>query len=273
MSAGDAIRIEVDHVGILGPDIDALVSIAETLGFNVYGPVELCGEDREGDVVSLEQQSAHIVFGEDYIELTAVQSKSPTHHLARFLDKPWGQRLLLLATRDIEAAAASADKAGLDPGPLQRASREVDYGAGGIAEFRWCALPPEVWPEALICYVEHRTPELVFGNAAEHPNGAVGIASLACLGNELPEGLARLAEDPAGIPLTSITAESFRDRFGTDPAAMAPLCVLGVRTRSLDETRDWFDNAALDYVESDGEIRIVAAATAFVFSEARPADR
>ena len=100
---GTRCSMNIDHVGLLGPSIDELVSEFSGLGFSVVGPAELVGMNEAGEPVSLDQHSAHIMFDEDYVELTAVEAHAgENHHLARLLDKPAGLRLIVLRTDNID---------------------------------------------------------------------------------------------------------------------------------------------------------------------------
>ena len=70
-------RLDVDHIGILGADIDALVDEFRGLGFSIVGPAELTAIDADGTQRGLGQHSAHIMFADTYIELTSVVEPLP----------------------------------------------------------------------------------------------------------------------------------------------------------------------------------------------------
>ena len=125
MSPSRACTLEVDHVGVLGPSIRALAAAWERLGFRVVGPEELMGVGDDGEPRGMGQFSAHVMFPDDYIELTAVEKPAPEHHLAQFRDAAAGLRLLILGTNDIDARHAACASAGLAPAPVQRAAREI----------------------------------------------------------------------------------------------------------------------------------------------------
>ena len=269
MSRSADLRLDVDHIGILGPDIESLLIACRNLGFDVHDPAELAGADGE----TLDQRSAHILFADSYIEITSVYSDSESHHLAAFLDPPWGIRLLLLRSTDIERSAEVVASTGMVPGPRQDASREIDYGDGGTARFRWFALPVEACRDALICYVEHRTPERVFGYAGVHPNGASNLASIGCVGRRAGGTLQRLANSNDGIPLIRYEADDIDRLFGLDASELTPLCVVGIEVGDVDVTRAWFDTAGVDYTESDGALATVAADTGFIFAASNRARR
>ncbi|MXW19752.1 MAG: hypothetical protein F4Z95_03005, partial [Gammaproteobacteria bacterium] len=61
------IALDIDHVGLVGPDIHGTVVAFRELGFRVTDPVELMGTGPDGKEKSLDQQSAHFIFGSTYV--------------------------------------------------------------------------------------------------------------------------------------------------------------------------------------------------------------
>lgn len=230
-------RLEVDHVGILGARIGTLAEAYRRLGFQVVGPAELVAVDEEGRETGLGQQSAHVMFGNSYIELMAVTRPSPEHHLARFLDRPQGLRLLILGSADLRSQRERCDSAGLAPGPVQTASRLIHYGERGVAKFEWFALAGDRYPEALVAYVRHRTPEIVFQEAAAiHENGAFGLSRLVIAGDAVPERYRRLASDAGGIVLEARPPEAVEALSGATPSSGPPFALLGILVKDVPAT-------------------------------------
>ncbi len=258
----------VDHIGILGPDIGTMVIACRNLGFTITGPEELYGSGSGGERVALGQASAHIMFGRDYIELSSVHTPAPGHHLGRYLDGPWGVRILIFASDDITASAAGAAAAGFALGPIQTATRDIRYGDGGIAEFRWCELRRAGLDAALVCFVEHKTPGRVFAETPSHPNGAMRLAGLATIDAGFAKTLAPLAAADGGIPLKVLSEAALNDDFGLDPGDCTPLCVAELACTAIAETREYFLRHGIDFSERAGRLMTVAADTAFVFTAA-----
>lgn len=228
-----ACRLPVDHVGILADAIAPLKRDWEALGFRVVGPEELVGIGDDGKPRGLGQYSAHVMFADDYIELTAVERPTPGHHLARFLDAGGGLRLIILAADDIDAAHAALDARGLAPGPVSAAARDIHYGEGGRARFRWFPAAAEACPEVLMACAQHETREIVFQPAvARHPNTAWGISRLLYTGERLPEGYLRLAADE-GVAVEARPAAAMAALFGPAAAGCPPFAGLGVFVRDL----------------------------------------
>jgi len=226
-----ACRLPVDHVGILREAIAPLKRDWEALGFRVVGPEELIGIDAAGEPRGLGQFSAHVMFEQDYIELTAVERPSPDHHLARFLGRGGGLRLVILAAADIESRRAALQARGLAPGPVSEAARDIRYGAGGTARFRWFPVAAEACPDVLMACVHHETPEIVFQPAvAQHPNTATGITRLLYTGERLPDGYAALAANE-GVALEARPLAAMTVLFGDSLDGCPPFAGLAVAVR------------------------------------------
>jgi hypothetical protein len=226
-----ACRLPVDHVGILGEAIAPLKRDWEALGFRVVGPEELIGIGEDGEPRGLGQFSAHVMFAEDYIELTAVERPSPDHHLGQFLGRGDGLRLVILAADDIESRRAALEARGLAPGPVSEAARDIHYGAGGTARFRWFPVAAEACPDVLMACVRHETPEIVFQpTVAQHPNTATGITRLLYTGERLPDGYAALAADE-GMTLEARPVAALAALFGDGVEGCPPFAGIAVAVR------------------------------------------
>ncbi len=233
-----ACRLNVDHVGILAASIGSLVSNYRKLGFRVIGPADLKAVDEGGKARSLGQQSAHIMFADTYIELTAVSAPAPGHHLSAFLDGSDGLRLLILRATDIESSRRRCADAGLDPGAIQKATREIGYGKPGTARFRWFALPVSKYPEALVCFVQHETFETVFQRrVTDHQNGATGLSRILVAGDSVPERYMTLGRDESGTAIESRPSTKLEALFGTGASGCPPFAGLGIAVADLDATR------------------------------------
>ncbi len=226
------IALDIDHVGLVGPDIRGTVASFRELGFRVTDPVELMGTAPDGKEKSLDQQSAHFIFGSTYVEISEVTRPGPDHHLGAWLGDEPAVRILILRAADIDAVRERALAAGQDPTPVGDASRALHYAGGATARFRWLALPPESFPEALCGYVQHLTPELVFWQEMNaHPNGAVELTGMTLHAADTGDAERRFAAlGRAGAPehVDIRTAEDGRSGF----------TALHLRTRSLEQTAD-----------------------------------
>lgn len=240
------LKLSIDHIGILGPSIEELVLEMQLLGFSIVGPAELTAVDASGKRVGLGQRSAHIMFADDYVELTAVDLPAAGHHLEQFLHPPWGIRLLLLSSDDIEHAHAQCRQRRLEPGEVQRASRHIDYGQGGEAGFRWFGLPPVDWPDALVAYVEHLTRERVFDpGVCEHPNGALNLTRLYYRGADLADRYRKLdGTGPHNIEIVKPGSEE--EMLGFRLERTTPFTGVGIGVQDIDATAAALEAANID---------------------------
>jgi len=166
-------ELAVDHAGFVTRDLEALVGLFEALGFTVTAPAEL-----EGPAGRLGQRSAHVVLDRGYLELTAPTGEAPDNHLYPLLAQREGVRILVLGCADAGRALQHLDRRLLAHAQVQEAERDIDYGAGGRARFRWFALDAAAFPEALVACAEHLTPERVFDPAVtRHANGTRALAA------------------------------------------------------------------------------------------------
>ena len=171
----------LDHVGIVSREMAGMRAAFHALGFFLTEPDELMGAAADGTRRSLGQASCHAVLPSGYIELSAVHSSDPAHHLASYLRTGPGLHILALGTDDIAAANKFCATSGLPCTAVSHATREIHYGdRHGAARFEWFMLAPAAAPEGLVCVVHNHTPELVYQSAVTaHANGATRLAGLA----------------------------------------------------------------------------------------------
>lgn len=264
-----SLKLQIDHVGLLGPGIAELVDEFSRLGFSVIGPTELTSIDEEGNRVGLGQYSAHVMFESDYIELTAVERPTPNHHLAHFLHPPWGLRLLLPACDDITAAHDACTKNELCPSPIQEAARTLDYRPGEEARFRWFGLPGDAWPDVLLAYVSHLTPELVFdADVAAHENGARGLCCLFYIADALPGQYALLAAE--GKQEIVVVPPNDAERvLGFDVSRTTPFAGIGINVDDLAVTVALLKRAGIETRATDRSCTVqLQSGVCVVFTQA-----
>ena len=255
------LALDIDHVGLVGPDIHATVAAYRALGFRVTEPVELMGTAPDGSEQSLGQQSAHFIFGSTYVELSEVTEPGPDHHLADWLGPEHAVRILILRANDIHATHQRAAAAGQDPTPVGEASRSLHYASGAVARFRWLSLQAKRFPEALCGYVQHLTPDLVFYPAMNrHPNAAVELTGITLDAADVKDARRRfgLLEDPNAAGRLHIrAAQQSRGRF----------TALHLRTRSLELTASVLSEAGHRFEQANGRLDVEAPGARLVFSE------
>ena len=267
------IALDIDHVGLVGPDVRGMVGEFRALGFRVTDPVELMGAGPDGREQSLGQQSAHFIFGSTYVELSEVTRPGPDHHLAAWPGDEPAIRILILRATDIAAVREKALAAGQAPGAVGKASRALQYANGAVAQFRWLALPPEDYPEALCGYVQHLTPELVFWQEMNaHPNGAVELTGMTLHcgdGDDAGDAARRF-----GLLGRPGAPECLEIRTGGDaadgpggPGVANGFSALHLRTRSLERTADTLRAAGRSFATAGDTLRVQAPGVTLRFSE------
>lgn len=181
----------LDHAGFAARRLDGLSRQLRDAGFAPTLPQALLGRDAAGQAVDLGQRSAHCVFRQTYLEITATSGAD--NHLQPFLSRYEGLHILALRAGDLDRVRARLAAAGFAPSPVQLATRHIAYGeCHGEARFRWFMLPPVVMPEALVCVVENLSPELVYQAAVcRHPNGTSDLRAVQGLVADLNEAAGR----------------------------------------------------------------------------------
>lgn len=269
----DSCPLRVDHVGILGNSAQDLARVYRRLGFQVVGPAELEGVDKAGRRFGLGQQSAHIMFGSDYIELTSVSSTDPDHHLAGFLQQPGGLRLVILATDHIDDAHVHCAQQGMNPGTLSTAARQVTYGSRDVARFRWFGLPPDRFAEGLIGYVQHQSWSVIFQKeVAIHSNSTLGIDELWIRAAEVPQRYQLLAdEDPASVTLRAVSEKELAQKFARTLENRPPLAGLCLRVASLDATISALTDGGIEHIAHEQSVAVApdsAGGVGLIFRQA-----
>ena len=209
----------IDHVGVVVHDLAAEVAAWRSRGFSVSDPVPLMGRDAQGRAVALGQSSAHVVFSNAYVELSAPVPGSG-NHLERYLAAGEGVRILVLTADDADLARAVVAERHPAVSPVAVAARDVVIdGATHTARFRWFALPFDVVPRVLSAVVQHLTPDLVFHQSfVRHPNGLTRMTRVVARGRvsdlRTADGLSPGPDGAPRIALEEVEGDLRIDRLG-----------------------------------------------------------
>ena len=137
------IPFALDHVGWLVSDLDAARLAFSRLGFTVTAPGTLkTGGGAEG-AQDVGQRSAHFMFSETYVELTAVVPGARPAHLAPYMAEA-GLTILALRVEDADRAHGLLQDAAVAVLPTAHSERPISYAPPamqGIASFNWCFIP------------------------------------------------------------------------------------------------------------------------------------
>lgn len=185
--------MRLDHVGFVGNDVDTLRAAFVALGFAPTEPEWLMRREADGRTVPLDQRSCHTVFHDGYIELSATERAPVDHHLAQYAHEGAALTIIAIAVEDAEAAHLGCTSRGVPVSPIAQASRAITYGERhGEAQFTWFMVEPSHAPEGLVCFVEHRTLELVHQPEVElHPNRVAALREVFVVPQDLEEAVER----------------------------------------------------------------------------------
>ena len=262
----------LDHAGYGARDLGAAIGLFRRLGFAPTEARELAVCDAEtGAPRPLGQLSAHVMFANGYIELSAPTWKMADNPLIPLVQRRDGLHILALATQDAQQCWASMRELLPALPSVARAAREIAYGKRrGQARFQWFPLPAEVFAEGIVCFVEHLTPDLVFQREVlDHPNQATALLG-AILVSENPQraedryrpfagsgrGIARA--HPQGRLRFASHADLSCGDFGLNLAGSEALVGLEMETASLGALTEALDRGQMDYRELEDAGILVA---------------
>jgi hypothetical protein len=275
MSGLPGSRCSLDHVGFLGPALEPQRAALRRLGFEPTEPRMLMRVDAAtGELVSLQQQSCHVVFEAGYLELSAVLTEDPAHHLGAYLPRGLGLHILALGHAQPDAAARAARAAGIPCTDPADAARRIDYGERhGEARFRWFMVQPQASPEGLLCLVRNLDPELVYQPAVtRHPNGASALDEVLVRADGIEAVTGRLAallgQAPSTVgpglrrfelqrgTLTLATGEALVQRFGPAALELVPgrFAGIGIRVAELEAVQERLGRAGVRMERRDDEL-------------------
>jgi len=251
----------IDHVIVGVRDLEQAKATFERLGF---------ASTPRGRHVGWGTANYCLMFPQDYVELLGiVDPESFTNNLDRFLERREGLLSLALYSDDPEATHAAWQAAGLAPnevgdlGRLLEPDTELRFknvmlapaAAGGLSMFACSHLTPEPM----------RRPEWL-----EHPNGAVGIASITAVVDD-PAAYAEPLGKVFGASTLTDTDDTLAVHSGRGVLVLvtpddlemlhpelegllepdgATLAALSVRVRDPEATATWFDEQGVAYRRS-----------------------
>lgn len=212
--------IALDHVGIVGRDLDALVAAFERLGFRLT-PLARHAGGRTGNRC--------IMLRDGYLELLAIMPGGSSATLDRFLARHAGVHILALGIPDVAATAERLRRAGIAAGE-DRSERSTDETDPNAPRARFTLLTPPDLPEGRAHLIRHETPEALWQDRfLHHPNQATALREAILCTAQPAEAAARLSR-LAGRPVTPDPAGGYALELarGTlrlvPPEAMAALC-------------------------------------------------
>jgi catechol 2,3-dioxygenase-like lactoylglutathione lyase family enzyme len=131
----------IDHVGLVGRDIHKMVAAFRGLGFTVTEPAQLTQPDPEGNPVPLGQLSAHVIFPDTYLELTAVEHPGQGNHLDKWLARHEGLHILAFRAANAQASCAASPTSAGSRSP-SRSRQRASPAWSSTRPRSWCSSPP-----------------------------------------------------------------------------------------------------------------------------------
>ena len=198
--------LTLDHVGIVGADLDALAAGFAGLGFCLT-PLARHAGGRTGNRCIMFRDGG-------YLELVATVNGGTSATLDRFLGRYPGIHILALGIDDTTAAAERLRRAGINT-HADRTERSTDDSDPAALHVAFDLLTPPDPPEGRVHLIHHLTPDAIWQERfLTHPNQTVQLEEAILVAPTPAETAARLSvlagrpvqPDPAGgyvLPLKS----------------------------------------------------------------------
>ncbi|NYI30261.1 catechol 2,3-dioxygenase-like lactoylglutathione lyase family enzyme [Sulfitobacter geojensis] len=161
-------EVTLDHVGLLVPNLEKAAGDFAALGFTLTPrAAHLNGE---GEPAGSEQCS--IMLREGYIELQEITGPRGSHLMSRAQEKHFGLHIVAFGVTDARDCARAITGLPLSD-VMDWARPVVRSGVDGIARFSFFVADYDPADEALLCWTQHLTPEIMRDDAVlNHKNGA-----------------------------------------------------------------------------------------------------
>lgn len=167
----------LDHIGLLGHDLDEMEKLYTRLGFRLTPQTILEKVDEGGQPVPGGISNQHIMLKTGYLELAAITHPEANNPLAERVANYQGVHILVYGISSADEAYLQLQSSGFQVQKPAIAQRELFFlDPPGLARFKWFPFPSREPSEGLLAAVEHltfealRTPEII-----EHPNTALAL--------------------------------------------------------------------------------------------------
>lgn len=274
----------LDHVGIVGRDLDALAAVFADLGFCLT-PLARHAGGRTGNRCIMFRDGG-------YLELVATVNGGTSATLDRFLGRYPGIHILALGIDDTTAAAERLRRAGIDA-HADRTERSTDDSDPAAPHVAFDLLTPPDPPEGRVHLIHHLTPGAMWqARFLAHPNQAIRLEEVIMVAPVPAETAACLSvlagrpvqPDPAGgfvLPLKSgrvriLPAESWTMLSGAalhnTLAAPTLPWIAGLSLATADgnnELHRLLNDRGIDHDQAPGLIQLAAGGVLLRFRASR----
>jgi catechol 2,3-dioxygenase-like lactoylglutathione lyase family enzyme len=181
--AADA-DIDLDHAGLIVPDLDAARARFAALGFTLTERADHTRTTPDGRTIPAGSSQHSIMLGRGYIELMQIWDPSAGHPLTPATQVRYGLHILALGTPDARAWHARCLREHVEVGPILDWLRPVSLPErSGLARFRFFDSPWQARDPSYVCWVQHLTPEWIRSPLLlTHPNTATALQGIAYRG-------------------------------------------------------------------------------------------
>lgn len=182
----------LDHCGLAVSDLEPARALFAALGFTLTPRETLTRPTADGGHVDSGADNHVFMLDQGYVELISVTDPASGHMLIPRLSRYLGLHIVVLSSDDVDAAHAGLTASGVRLTPCMTWGRAVT--GGGDARFRFFLYTDEDAPEAVLCVVQHLTPDALRPPALlDHANGARSLDGVTLHVADLPEARARYA--------------------------------------------------------------------------------
>lgn len=160
--------MNLDHVGIVGRDLDALSNTFETFGFTLT-PLARHAGGRTGNRCVMLRDGG-------YLELLSTIGGGTSATINRFLARHEGAHLLAIGVDDVAAARARLQRVWDAVPNIAQTDRAVDDADPNGPRARFALLGPFDRPEGRVHLIQHETRDALWQpRFLDHPNKAVAL--------------------------------------------------------------------------------------------------
>lgn len=199
----------LDHCGLAVADLEPARALFSKMGFTLTPRETLTRPAADGSPQDSGADNHVFMLDKGYVELIAVTDPDSGHMLVPRLARYMGLHIVVLGSDDVDALQARLASAGVSVSPCMTWGREVV--GGGEARFRFFLYTGDSCDEAVLCVVQHLTPDILRPKALlRHANGATALTGVTLHVADLTQGVARY-ERLLGQPADDTATFRFAD--------------------------------------------------------------
>lgn len=263
------LHLELDHVGVAVPDLEAGRVAFQRLGFQLTPRSLHQGALRPGSPVEPWGSGNHCAMFEwGYLEVIGLTDPALPSSVKDLVARYTGLHILAIGCTDAKRTHDALAAAGAPVEPIRALERDAAFGPTGEetrrARFRNLYVDRKAHPEARILFIEHDTPEVLWQpHLLTQPNGVIGLEAVTFAAADpapVAQRLAKLlqreasaleggAEIALGRGTIQVLSEKAWAAIAREPAAVPLPAPVGAtfRVASVAQTQAAFDKGGVAY--------------------------